>query len=113
MWITEGGVHLSRNGYILTFLLSMLSTPTMLLMLNVWTGEGVQFSPYTCILKLLLPVLGLLLKMLLILNVWIGEESVRLSLFPHIEVVIGAICWSSKYGGIIGFIYLPFVVSNS
>ena len=26
---------------------------------------------------------------------------------------IGAICWSSKYGGIIGFIYLPFVVSNS
>ena len=26
---------------------------------------------------------------------------------------IGVICKSSKYGGIIGLIYLPFVVSNS
>ena len=26
---------------------------------------------------------------------------------------IGPICWYSKYDGIIGLIYLPFVVSNS
>ena len=82
--MTEGGVRLPRNGYILTFLLPMFSTPTMLLILNVWTGEGVQFSLYTRILKLLLLVLGLLLKMLLLQNASIGEESVRLSLYTHI-----------------------------
>ena len=31
----------------------------------------------------------------------------------HCKPAFGAICWSSKYGEIIGFIYLPFVVSNS
>ena len=84
MDITEEGARLSRNGYILTFLLPMFSTPTMLLILNVWTDEGVQFSLYTHILKLLLLVLGLLLKMLLLQNVWRGEEGVRLSVYTHI-----------------------------
>ena len=88
MDITEGGVRLSRNGYILTFLVPMFFTPTMLLILNVWTGEGVQFSLYTHILKLLLLVLGLLLKMLLLQNVWIGEEGVRLSVYTRILILL-------------------------
>ena len=66
----------------------MFSTPTILLILNVWTGEGVQFSLYTHILKLLLLVLGLLLKMLLLQNVWIGEEGVRLSVYTRILILL-------------------------
>ena len=60
----------------------------MLLTLNVWTAEGVQFSLYTHILELLLLVLGVLLKMLLLQNVWIGEEGVRLSVYTHILVLL-------------------------
>ena len=88
VWITEGGVRLSCNGYILTFLLPKFSTPTMLLILNVRTEEGVQFSLYTHILKLSLLVLGVLLKMLLLQNVWIGEKGVRLSVYTHILMLL-------------------------
>ena len=87
VWITEWGVRLYRRGKILTFLLPMFSTPTMLLILNVWTGEGFEFSLYTHILKLLLLVLGVLLKMLLLQNVWTGE-GVRLSLYAHILILL-------------------------
>lgn len=87
MWISEGGVRLYCSGYILTFLLPMFSTPTMLLILNVCTGEGVQLSLCTHILKLLLLVLGVFLKMLLLQNVWTGE-GVQLSLYTHILILL-------------------------
>ena len=65
----------------------MFSTPTMLLILNMWTGEDVQLSLCTHILKLLLLVLGVFLKMLLLQNVWTGE-GVRLSLYTHILILL-------------------------
>lgn len=65
----------------------MFSASTLLLILNLWTGESVQFCLCTHILKLLLLVLEVLLKTLLLQNVWTGE-GVRLSLYTHNDILI-------------------------
>lgn len=84
------------------YLPSVISAPMMLLILNVWTGESFQFSLYTHILKLLLLVLGLLLKMLLLQNVWIWKEDVRLSLYTHVSIEVVIACtWDFVKGVIV------------
>lgn len=65
----------------------MFFASTLLLILNVWTGESVQFCLCTHILKLLLLVLEVLLKTSLLQNMWTGE-GVRLSLYTHILVLL-------------------------
>ena len=88
VWITEGGVRLYYSGYILTFLLPMFSTPTMLLILNVWTGEGVHFSLCTHILKLLLLVLGGFVKDVIVTGCVDRWKCSVISLYPHINIAI-------------------------